>query len=149
MKIRFRVWDGEKMHYPGEDAMDGAYMLAGDGTISQYRESVGMTCLECYIAVYDDEDGIIAMLSTGRKDVNVKEMWEGDIIVFGAENIAAGDYSAIMNTYKGVVIWWKERAGFAVKRAGYGYPDLLSAFESPMQVFGNIHENPELLKEVA
>lgn len=76
MKIRFRVWDGEKMWYPSNDD-EYAITMSGD------------------LFVADDifKQDSVAMLSTGLKDKFRQELWEGDIVryteSYGAQMPAA------------------------------------------------------------
>jgi uncharacterized phage protein (TIGR01671 family) len=144
--LKFRAWHKEKKKMfevgqinfglSGAFKEDGGYILcegvsAGDGVF------------------YPKE--VILMQSTDLKDKNGKEIFEGDIIKTDA------DYKT-----KFIVVWCNDGnmiAGFCGKniqaegkpKADY-YLHKGSHVEiqylNPMKVIGNIHENPELLKDV-
>lgn len=75
---------------------------------------------------------------TGLKDKNGKEIYEGDIISFENEKAHAG------------VLWLDGKAMFGIKWLGCGIEDEFDfdnwdICRGPIEVIGNIHENPELL----
>jgi uncharacterized phage protein (TIGR01671 family) len=69
------------------------------------------------------------MQYTGLKDKNGKEIYEGDILQREGHN------------YKHIVKWWNESAGFNLS---WVCECMLKGFN--IEIIGNIHENPELLK---
>ena len=81
------------------------------------------------------------MQSTGIKDKNGKEIFEGDIVKF----------SDCDDVYVTPVVWDKNYACFGLSFSGK-YPtsfDYLEEFYTELkdiEVVGNIYENPELLK---
>ena len=84
----------------------------------------------------------ILMQSTGLKDKNGKEIFEGDIV----------KYKSGCNTYTEEVAYDKNFAGFGVRDAN---TDIIFTFWElaedidliSLEVVGNIYENPELLEE--
>ncbi len=72
----------------------------------------------------------------GLKDKNGKEIYEGDIVTPNGEweEIEHGDCSIV--TF--------ENGCF---RVGNGYENEAGSYLSDWRIIGNIHENPELLKE--
>lgn len=56
---KFRVWDGEEMHYPPHE-----YVLYGTGDVHSY----------------DGREGLMFLFSTGLTDAEGNEVWEGDIL---------------------------------------------------------------------
>ena len=81
------------------------------------------------------------MQYTGLKDINGKEIYEGDICK--VINYAS-DYLKVRGKMY-CVISWSNTTGFYGK--GFGIPTAFSIGEE-FEVIGNIYENPELLKEV-
>lgn len=73
---------------------------------------------------------------TGLKDRQGVEIYEGDVL----------DYDNGIGI-KGIVKWYKD--GFAIRILGAGDASNKSLYQSTedIEVIGNIHENPELLKE--
>lgn len=128
MEIRFRVWDGEKMWYPEDN--DHYAVTSGGRTLKYLSDKWGSR--------YTDVP-FVAMLSTGLKDAFGKEIWEGDICQVNK------DHGFICT-----IAWSDNLATFALRnisdktdRAGSWWVD------SELEIIGNAHENPELLKEVA
>ena len=82
------------------------------------------------------------MQSTGLKDKNGKEIFDGDIVKFS---------DCDDDVYVTPVVWDKNYACFGVSFSG-GYPisfDYLEEFYTDLkdiEVIGNKYENPELLK---
>lgn len=80
------------------------------------------------------------MQFTGLTDKNGKEIYEGDIVIAkGHPNFTD------KKTVKGIIEWIKIDACFAVQ----DHSDeifTIGRFEKKIEVIGNIHQNPELLK---
>jgi uncharacterized phage protein (TIGR01671 family) len=86
---------------------------------------------------------VILMQSTGVKDDNGKEIYEGDILDFGTwDNDDIAERGVVeYNTMRGAYI-----ITYYSPYGGEGF-DLLNNEESPIEVIGNIYENPELLRK--
>lgn len=129
-KIKFRFWDGFKMFYHGERA----YHVLFNGEVwDNWNEPTrvdfptGKTSLMQYI---------------GLKDVNGKDIYEGDVIrkpIYGTviviwnEGICAFQYAYHAHG-KGTAIGGRVTNNF--------YQHESSSYE----IIGNIYENPELLE---
>ena len=128
MKPEFRAWteEGKVMYYGVYPFKDGTLLLSYDGF------------------AFDEvpASDFILMQSTGLKDKNDNEIFEGDIV----------RYKAGCNTVTEEVAYDKNFAGFGVRDAD---TDIIFTFLQladvvdliSLEVIGNIYENPELLGE--
>ena len=126
MKPKFRAWteEGKVMYYD-------VYPFKDDTLLLSYDE-----------IAFDEvpASDFILMQSTGLKDKNGKEIFEGDIV----------KYEAGCNTVTEEVAYDKNFAGFGVRDAN---TDIIFTFWElaedidliSLEVVGNIYENPELL----
>ena len=125
---KFRAWteEGKVMYYDVYPFKDDTLLLSYDGI------------------AFDEvpASDFILMQSTGLKDKNGKEIFEGDIV----------KYEAGCNTVTEEVAYDKNFAGFGVRDAD---TDIIFTFLQLadvvdlifLEVVGNIYENPELLEE--
>ena len=128
MRPEFRAWaeEGKAMYYDVYPFKDGTLLLNYDGF------------------AFDEvpASDFILMQSTGLKDKNGSEIFEGDIV----------KYEAGCNTVTEEVAYDKNFAGFGVRDAD---TDIIFTFWllaenvdlSSLEVIGNIYQNPELLGE--
>ena len=128
MKPKFRAWteEGKVMYYDAYPFKDDTLLLSYDGI------------------AFDEvpASDFILMQSTGLKDKNGKEIYEGDIV----------KYEAGCNTVTEEVVYDKNFAGFGVRDADI---DIIFTFLQladvvdliSLEVVGNIYQNPELLGE--
>lgn len=85
--------------------------------------------------------GLVLMQSTGLKDKNGVEVFQGDVVVH-----EEGEYS-----YKGIVL--KDKYYFYIEGVNindsFSFDDISNTFigETDLEVIGNIYENPELLEQ--
>lgn len=96
--------------------------------------------IDLEIIIFDFED-IILMQSTGLKDKNGKEIFEGDILGFETDE-------GILNVN---VFWDSKHALFMFESKIHNEEELLAELVEnntyPFEIVGNIYENPELLEE--
>lgn len=78
-----------------------------------------------------DFSQVILMQSTGVKDKNEKEIYEGDIVEYFRSGLST--------------IEWVY-GGFVVKQANIGHFDFFNKLQGEIEVVGNIYKNPELLE---
>ena len=85
-------------------------------------------------------EGVKLMQSTGLKDKNGKEIFEGDILA-----VETDDETLNVN-----VFWDEEHALFMFESKQYNekeaLAELLEDYSYPFEIIGNIYENPELLE---
>ena len=126
MKPKFRAWteEGKAMYYGVYPFRDDALLLSYDGF------------------AFDEvpASDFILMQSTGLKDKNGKEIFEGDVV----------KYEVGGNTVTEEVVYDKNFAGFGVKDADAGiiftFGELAEEIDlTSFEVVGNIYQSPELL----
>lgn len=86
------------------------------------------------IELHPRDENIILMQSTGLKDKNDKEIFEGDII---------GSKDGFLN---GVVLYRPDLAMWTTDLIRYNNFERLCNVASSREIIGNIYENPELLE---
>lgn len=128
MKPEFRAWteEGKAMYYDVYPFKDGTLLLSYDGI------------------AFDEvpASDFILMQSTGLKDKNGKEIFEGDVV----------KYDVGRNTYMEEVAYDKNFAGFGVKDAKANIVFTFGEIAEDiglisLEVIGNIYKNTELLGE--
>ena len=148
MTPKFRVWDTyeKEMLENVTPLFDDSNSMMAIITDFQIKGSPGTSEIE--IGSYDttlkwDEFPYILMQSTGVKDKNGVEIFEGDILkIIEVTNEGISEYITD-------VIW--EDCSFVFKSEGVDYYDtFLGAFSGDplfeLLVIGNVYENPELLE---
>ena len=132
-EIRFRAWSKIDNKFMDETS---SLMIGLDGRLY-------LACMECYI-----EGEYILMQYTGRKDINGKEEYEGDIIYTYSKTrktiwdkllVCFGEYSVDCEYYEP-----------SCRGVGFYYRNLkddeIEEFYLIGEIVGNIYENPELLE---
>ncbi len=123
-KIKFRAWDKKekKMHYNAQNTYD--FMINNGG------------CFEESFKDVLEYDNYVVMQYTNNKDINSKEIYEGDIV----ETTRALNYIiGVVSMIKGC--WY-------IRDGEDSYYRLIPRFgKAENKVIGNIYENKELLEE--
>lgn len=125
MKPKFRAWteEGKAMCY-------GVYPFKDDTLLLSYDE-----------IAFDEvpASDFILMQSTGLKDKNSKEIYEGDIV----------SYECCFESYVEEVIYDDKHCNFGTidkYEKTFSFDALISDFDVDcFEVVGNIYQNPELL----
>lgn len=139
--IKFRAWDKENKHmtYNIQEMYDG-YCDDTDNGLYGY-----MSCFTSFL--YDEN--FIVMQYTGLKDMNGKEIYEGDIIRYPAKRSWENE------NFTSYIVWFDDRPEWGIEyklRAQFhgalcgGYVESNLKNANKMLKIGNIFENPELIK---
>ncbi|WP_420789668.1 YopX family protein [Streptococcus sp. K0074] len=129
---RYRVW-----HHELGRLMSVKCMFFHDSEIEEFELNDAL--MNDYITAYPDE--IVLMQSTGLKDKNDKEIFEGDILACETDN-------EVINLN---VFWDEEHALFMFESKKYNEQEPLAELVEnntyPFEIIGNIYENPDLLED--
>ncbi len=140
-EIKFRAWDKEKKKmdadvgifpFPwNERTRNSSWSFSADGTtVNPYHENIAL------------------MQYTGLQNKHDKEIYEGDIVdIHGSamNDIPMGDKSRKKVVWNAPFFCFVEVGVYSDNDAAYCFETFVSG--SDMEIIGNIHENPELLKE--
>lgn len=140
---KYRAWDSAK-----KEMFKDTFAITESGQVVVVEQEDVM-CPPDYVFV----DHLVIMQSTGLKDKNGKEIFEGDVLeIQGIKMIVKfGSYKDLETSKNsghilGVLY---DGLGFYVECINAADPDNISPFEPEMlknsQIIGNIYENKELL----
>ena len=129
MKLKFRAWLKKRQEMDNE--IDHISWLEDE-----------LYCIGDGITYMVSAEDLELMQSTGLKDNNGKEIFEGDIVQF--EDCSEASHFLYINT--GIIEWCQ--GGFHVtNRDSVLMEDLLDGDSLDVTIIGNIYENRELLED--
>lgn len=154
MILRFRAWDTTK-----KEMFKDTFAITESGQVVIVEQSF-VTDTPEYVFV----DNLVIMQSTGLKDKNSKEIFEGDVLKFNDEWPDYCYEGYVDGSIDGInyVEIKKEKTCFTfgktkipesaliclLEEEHYPFEELLTEASYEFEIIGNIYENPELLKEV-
>lgn len=129
MTLRFRAWLKKKQEMDHE--IDHISWLEDE-----------LYCIGDGITYMVSAEDLVLMQSTGLKDKNGKEIFDGDVFEIEDEGEVLGNVK---------LTWDKERAVFMIEGISVDvivpFHEIVSDEDYSYRVVGNIYENPELLEE--
>ena len=128
--IKFRAWDTNNSFMVDENYSDDDYLLTFNGLTPQ------LIGIKFDSHDYADVEKSVLMQFTGLKDINGVDIYEGDLLEWELANL-------IMQC-----IFSDEDCAFTlVNTKAPGGAMMNADYMTNYAVIGNIHQNPELLKE--
>lgn len=118
--LKFRAWDKK-------------LKLLGDVSSIDFDSKNLMYLFDKETEIYANFEDVELMQSTGLKDKNGKEIFEGDIV-------------SRFNRIVEEVVWNSRKGWWAIQTRGEIGLTVLAQFIEVVEVIGNIYENKELLE---
>ena len=137
MTVRYRAWDvlAEKM-------IDEILMISFVRKEIIGKFSDGSTSVPLKFEDERNGEDVILMQSTGLKDKNGKEIFDGDVLACKTDD-------EVINLN---IFWDEEHALFMFESKKYNEQEPLAELVEdniyPFEIIGNIYENPELLEVI-
>ena len=122
MRPKFRAWDGAK-----KEMFKDTFAITESGQVIVVEQEF-VTSPPDYVFV----DHLTIMQSTGLKDKNGKEIFEGDIV-----SIDTDEFDLLFVKYEAGIYWLMDDEECV---------EHLSDYYKYVSIVGNIYENPELLE---
>ena len=126
-EIKFKAWDRSQKRWINPSDI----RISGNGSIYKRRDA--RYCGHFDIA-WESVTDVEIVFPTGIKDINSKDIHTGDIV---HESHQTGEKTI------GLIKWDDRGAAFFLATQGGGFP----ISWNPLEIIGNIYENPELVKE--
>lgn len=131
MTPKFRAWDSVEKKFVEH------FFITGNGLICNMEKPTPDFKLPTHI----EKSELILMQSTGLKDKNGKEIFEGDILAFETDD-------EVINVN---VFWDEEHALFMFESKKYNEQEPLAELVEnntyPFEIIDNIYENKDILED--
>ena len=128
---KYRAWDSAK-----KEMFKDTFAITESGQVVVVEQE-DVVCPPDYVFV----DYLVIMQSTGLRDKNGKEIFEGDILACKTDD-------EVINLN---VFWDEEHALFMFESKKYNEQEPLAELVEnntyPFEIIGNVHETPELLED--
>jgi uncharacterized phage protein (TIGR01671 family) len=133
-EIKFRIWDKQGKVYLNEK--DVAIDNLGNIFVFEGHDDNDIALYHARILIDPGKERYIIEQSTGLKDKNHTEIYEGDVVKVEGDG----------EIYR--VEWIRSGFGLEPRYNSPRYPVLGNVeLRKKIEVIGNVHENPELLEE--
>ena len=133
MTLKYRAWDSAK-----KEMFKDTFAITESGQVVVVEQKF-VTSSPDYVFV----DHLVIMQSTGLKDKNGKEIFEGDIISTYTDNLVIKRDNLL-----GFYVEVDEKRNYFAETVDIEYLDLFAKdFGVAVEVLGNIYENQELLED--
>jgi len=144
--MKIRVWNKERKGFCENDGYN-YWLLDMDGELHHIQGRD-----HHHIEQDDQIENYIIQLSTGLKDKNGKEIYEGDLVndltpYFCSDQITNSFIQQERTTNPLEVYWCKGESQFRMKNDQHEYHEPIN--NRRIEVIGNIFENPELINEAS
>lgn len=138
-QIKFRIWSNDANKFIPSDL--DRFFVTMDGKIALVDDFGDTPSLK----IFKESYGVIQQY-TGLKDKNGVEIYEGDILPF-RKKLLDSNINYKWYKYNGVVTCNDKLACYELRYNNENSIEGLSYWAGSVEVIGNIHENPELLKK--
>jgi len=134
MKLKFRAWDSVK-----KEMFKDTFAITESGQVVVVEQKF-VTSSPDYIFV----DHLVIMQSTGLKDKNGKEIFEGDVLTNGMDIVDVRNHETLgfYTLVNGREVFFGH--GTSIEE----FEENIEGFTEIAEVLGNVYENPELLEAI-
>ena len=138
MKIKFRGWDKiKKIVYSAEELGEDQLTIMPNG-----RGFANISGIDTKRSQIDDNQKIIPLQYIGLRDKNGVEIYEGDIVA--KFDFVDPYYRSVVVRHLGAFGYYN-MGDFIAFASNYHF-NWVNGKSEQIQIIGNIHENPELIK---
>lgn len=147
-EIKFRAWDTKTSRYlnPWGDEKAGFHLFGETMCFDLIGQQICDPEKGTYLLRFND---LVIEQYTGLKDVNGKEIYEGDWLRFSIFDYNGSDtqyHGCVVFTGTRFMIWNQPDNEFYGSDGGFDLDDVYMQ-DDEIEIIGNLHETPELLEE--